>query len=348
MGEKQKYFTMLSEGTLNTTKIDRIWRYMIKNSCRNSAIPISKANEESEEIKKLIRDSKTQGFMLPLQIYRGNKDWQGLVVGFPGTKDDLRTENVGTPQLRLVLYPILEICKQLNEDNNGNMPCLYLIGAHFNDVFLRKFEFLKALVQHAIILTEDLLNCSETKQVNSSVRKEYEKDIKNERYYQISLIDQMKTKGWIDVPIDENENIRLGYISHEVPTVEGTEEPERLDILGYDIDDKSLVAFEIKGPKAQKRQLKNLFFQGLEHRDWLERNKMAVKFLFRGKGGENINTKKRVKLVLGFCHGEVPDLFYDLRRSKVRKDPDYLKIAFCYLSEVAKVGEQVKVLRYEG
>ncbi len=348
MGEKQKYFAMLAEGTLNTTKIDRIWRYMIKNSRCNSAVPISKANEESEEIRRLIKRAKTPNFKLPLQIYRGNKAWQGLVVGFPGTKDDLRTENVGTPQLRLVLYPILKIYRQLNEDNNGKMPCLYLIGAHFNDVFLRKFEFLKTIVPHVIILMEDLLNCSERKQVNSSVRKEYEKDIKDERYYQISLIDQMKTKGWIDVPIDENENIRLGYISHEVPTVEGTIKSEKLDILGLDIDDHSLVAFEIKGPLAKPAELENLFSQGLEHRDWLERNKMAVKFLFRGKGGEKINTKKRVKLVLGFCHGEVPDLFSDLRRSRVRKDPDYLKIAFCRLSEVTRSGEQVKVLRYEG
>ena len=41
--------------------------------------------------------------------------------------------------------------------------------------------------------------------------------------------------------------IQAGMISQEAPCAEGTENPERLDILAVDLQHKSLLAFEIKG-----------------------------------------------------------------------------------------------------
>jgi hypothetical protein len=56
----------------------------------------------------------------------------------------------------------------------------------------------------------------------------------------------------------------------------------------------------MKGPEAKRVEIENLFLQGLEHRNWLEYNKMAVKLMFDGVRGPRINTRKRVRLLLAF------------------------------------------------
>jgi len=153
----------------------------------------------------------------------------------------------------------------------------------------------------------------------------------NEYYLQKFLCERMSSKEGMRLPISSGKSIRVDLISYEVPTVACTLKTERLDILGYDLDDHSLVAFEIKGPDADRPELENLFFQGLEHRNWLERNKMGVKFLFdRDPLGRRINTKKRVRLILGFCDSEIPHLFLELRKQAERED-QYLKIDFVHM-----------------
>ena len=77
---------------------------------------------------------------LHLCIAKGNKSWQGLVVGFPGDTKDLTTGNVGTPYLRIILYPILELFQEVNKDLNNNAKCIYFLGSRFSDVFIRKFK----------------------------------------------------------------------------------------------------------------------------------------------------------------------------------------------------------------
>jgi hypothetical protein len=109
-----------------------------------------------------------------------------------------------------------------------------------------------------------------------------------------------------------------------------SKDPERLDLLAYDSRDHSLVAFEIKGPKASQVEKENLFFQGMEHRDWLEKNKMGIKLAFdKGPKGTRINTKKRVKLVLG-CFDD--HLLEQLRKyeRKLQRDK-HLKVEICDL-----------------
>lgn len=226
---------------------------------------------------------------------------------------------------------------------SGAMPCLYLIGAHFNDVLLRKFSFLRSLVPHVIVMTEDLRKCAERKKSHVSA---FSYDRINENYFQKSLCKQMSSEEGLKLPSSTGKDIQVGLISYEVPTVAGTERPERLDILGYDIDDHSLVAFEIKGPDAGRVELENLFFQGLEHRNWLEENKMAVKFAFDGPTGKRINTRKRVKLILGFCGEEVPTLFLDLRNDALKRDR-HLQIEFCRFLTPSVAGGQVEVSRFD-
>ena len=93
-----------------------------------------------------------------------------------------------------------------------------------------------------------------------------------------------------------------------------------------------MLAFEIKGPNVGRIELDNLFLQAIEHRNWLEQNKMAVKFLFdKGPRGERINTKKRVKLILGFYNSKVPDLFFELRQEATKSDK-FLDIDFVLLT----------------
>ena len=336
MSEKGLYARKLAEGSLDPGAINRIIKFMSDKG-------MSCSKEEGEEIKKKTRYNTK----LPVYTVRGDKSWQGLAVGFPGTKDDLTTENVGTPWLRLILYPILKMFKQFSDDNGGKIRCLYLMGSCFNDVFLRKFEFLKFVVPNVIVLTDDLLKCHDKKAPAFPPLKTDENYLKNETYYQASLINQMQGDNGLEIPIGEKESIRVKYVVHEVRTVEGTIYPERLDILGLDVNDRSLVAFEIKGPKAGRVELENLFFQGLEHRDWLERNKQAVKFVLDDRADGQIDARKRVKLVLGFCGDEIPDLFHYFRDRAMASDP-YLKIGFCRLAEPPAAGEHIKVLRYEG
>jgi hypothetical protein len=209
--------------------------------------------------------------------------------------------------------------------------------------YRRKFSFLKSLVPHVIVLTEDLRKGANLKKCQIPA---FPYDRINENYFQKSLCKQMSSEEGLKLPSSKGKAIRVGFISYEVPTVGGTERPERLDILGYDIDDHSLVAFEIKEPDAGRDELENLFFQGLEHRNWLEENKMAVKFAFDGTAGKRINIRKRVKLILGFCREEIPRLFLDLRNDALKKDR-HLQIEFCRFLTPSDVGEHVRVSRFD-
>jgi len=334
MDDKKTYPQALNEGSLNKRAINNILDFMISRG-----MSIEESSSVISEQKKIARYRPK----LELYMCRGTRNWEGLVVGFPGTKEDLLTRNVGTPWLRKILYPILMLYKRISDVDERPMRCLYLIGAHFNDVFLRKFNFLKALVPHVIVLTEDLRKCAVRKK-NHLIDFPYERI--NENYFQKSLCKQMSSKEGLKLPSSTKKDIKVGLISYEVPTVAGTGMPERLDILGYDIDDHSLVAFEIKGPDAGRVELENLFFQGLEHRNWLEQNKMAVKFAFDGPIGKRISTRKRVKLILGFCGEKVPGLFFELRRDAIKRDR-HLQIEFCRFLTPSSVDEHVKVSRFE-
>ena len=139
----------------------------------------------------------------------------------------------------------------------------------------------------------------------------------------------MNSPTGLDVPTEDGA-IKIGYISHEVQTAEGTIDPERLDILGFDKNDHSLIAFEIKGPSCGETQFANLLLQGLEHRNWIEDNKMSVKLIKEGIRGKNISTRKRVRLILGFCDERSPDLlqkyaniFLKYNNMLKRKDPHF-------------------------
>ena len=223
------------------------------------------------------------------------------------------------------------------------MPCLYLLGSHFNDVFLRKFRFLNSLVPHVIVLSGDLQRWVQRKKGHMPTEKA---DKINEYYLQKYLCDRMNTKEGLQLHLSSGESIRLGLLSYEVPTVAGTRRNEQLDILGVGLDDHSLVAFEIKGPNPSRPELENLFFQGFEHRDWLEENKMALKFAIEGPRGKRINTRKRVKLILGFCGDDVPELFLDLKTKALRKDRS-LQIEFCRLIPPSENGRQVRIKNFK-
>ncbi|MBS3820108.1 hypothetical protein KGY73_11490, partial [bacterium] len=47
----------------------------------------------------------------------------------------------------------------------------------------------------------------------------------------------------------------------------------------------------------------------------------------RGPLGKRVNTRKRVRLILGFCEGKVPDHFSEIRKEAEKRDP-YLEIDF--------------------
>ncbi|NOR14435.1 MAG: hypothetical protein GQ544_01890 [Candidatus Aminicenantes bacterium] len=294
----------------------------------------------SEELLKQYKVTKHLS-RLDLSICYRNRSWEGLIVGFPGNRRELSTQNVGTPYLRIILYPILDLYGKLRQQSPNAMPCLYLLGERFNDVFLRKFSFFKSLVAHVIVVTDDLRHCGERAY---EVPKEPASKI-GEYYLQKDLSEQMDEDKGLKLPVSGDKSIRAKFISYEVPTVAGNINPERLDVMGYDKEDNSLIAFELKGPTASKIELENLFLQGMEHRNWLEENKMAVRFAFDGPKMMYINTRKRVKLFLGFCGDVVPPLFHDLKAQALRRDK-HLQIEFCRLIPPDNYGGKVKVGRF--
>jgi hypothetical protein len=325
---------MLSEGKLSFKSLKNLLSFIKSKGMKIDDLPEAMFKERGipKYFKRFI-----------IKECRGNPSWEGLIVGFPGNIADLSTENVGTPFLRMILYPIIHLYLKRAERADRKYLCLYLLGVRFNDVFLRKFRFFDAVIPHVIILTEDLRKCVVNHVGKSPVVKE---DQINEAYLQKSLCDQMLEEKGIRIPVDEKKSIDLDLISYEVPAAEGTKNPERLDILGYDLKDHSLVAFEIKGPNPGTLELNNLFLQGMEHRDWLEKNKMAVKFAFDGPNGKRINTRKRVRLLLGFCGEVIPKHFVTLRENATRKDR-FLNIDFCRLVPPDLFGNKVRVARFE-
>ncbi|MDH5768540.1 MAG: hypothetical protein OEZ31_06230 [Nitrospirota bacterium] len=316
---KEGYHRALRDGKLSYTYVQRLLDFI-----RKRGMTLEKIS------KDLLRELKITGYLCKLELYkcRGNRSWEGLVVGFPGTIHDLTPEYIGTPYLRKILYPMLDLHMQLNKEEN--FPCLYILGSRFNDVFLRKFRFLNTVIPHVIVLSEDLRKCAERKEKEVQTGKE---SPRSEHFYQKKLCDMMSTKEGLKIYTDKNKQLSIGSLSYEFPTVQATEKLERLDILGYDLHDHSLVAFELKGPEASEVEMENLFFQGMEHRDWLEENKMAVKFAFEGPGGQRIHTRKRVKLLLGFFDGSIVKRFEKLRTQAIKKDK-YMEIYFCKMKRI--------------
>jgi hypothetical protein len=276
----------------------------------------------------------TQELMrLRLYVARGLRSWSGLVICFPGNKEELTTGFVGTPYLRRILHPMLDLFLRLRSAGAEDLQCVYILGERFPDVFLRKFKLLEQVIPHVIVLTGDILKFRKATAIPPIPKS------KNEAWAQTTLCRAMENPAGLAVPY-RGLQARLGYISTELPTGEGTRNPERLDILAYDKKDRSLVAIEIKGPRANRVEIENLFLQGLEHRNWLERNKMAVKLMFDGVRGRRINTRKRVRLLLACFEDRIPPLFNDLREKAMRKDR-HLGIDFGRLVETETGGLEV-------
>lgn len=300
--EKAGYFKLLSENPLSTNSIDSIQEFIKIQGLSIREIPPSflMKNMDSEKITEQLT-------RLTLSVIEGNPSWEGLFIGFPGNRDQLSTKSVGTPYLRMILYPILDLHHRLQSGLGKKLPCIYLAGERFSDVFLRKFELLSDAAPHIIVLTGDLFKCSQNKTLPIKTEKIY-----TESWTQMKLCQLMNSPEGLIIPTEKKE-LKIKFLSYEVLCAEGTENPERLDILGYDESDHSLIAFELKGPRASRVDLENLFLQGIEHRNWLEKNKMAVKLLFDGgPRGRRINTRKRVRLILGFYGDKVPHLFDEL------------------------------------
>ena len=135
---KAIYFDLLSKRKLSHSTIDQIRNHISKNGLRVSPIP-------TEVIRKGENREKITDYLtrLHLSIVEGNPSWEGLLVGFPGNIAELSTLSVGTPYLRMILYPILDLHHRLQTQFGNRFPCIYFVGERFSDVFLRKFELLK-------------------------------------------------------------------------------------------------------------------------------------------------------------------------------------------------------------
>ncbi len=322
--DKAIYFELLSKGVLTNATISKVTDHIQKNGLKISPIPneLFKQNDHGGKITEHLT-------RLNLSLIDGNSSWEGLMDGFPGSREDLSTKTVGTPYLRIILYPILDLHHRLQAHTGKKLPCIYFIGERFSEVFLRKFDLLKEVVPNIIVLTHDLFENSKS----SSLLPVTGKSQKMESWTQMKLCQIMNSREGLLLPI-KTKSIRIKYLSSEVPCNEGTENPERPDILGYEESDHGLIAFELKGSTAGRVELENLFLQGIEHRNWLEKNKMAVKLFYdRGPKGKRINTRKRVRLLLGFYGDRVPDIFEELRYQAKRRDP-YTEIDFIRLTNI--------------
>ena len=335
MPEKQEeYFRRLSNQELTDFTVQKICAYMVSVGFQLEEIP--------SDILKAPGGIKITEYLsrLGLFIVRGNPSWEGLAVCFPGSAGDMAIRNVGTVYLRMILYPILDLLQRIRmkENKQRGYPCVYFIGERFSQVFLRKFSLLDQIVPHVIVLSGDLYKSSLSKKGSPQSNG----DSRRESWVQMKLCNMLETREGLKIPA-ASRSFTAGLIAREVPCSEGTDNPERLDILAYDKKDHSLVAFEIKGPEASRLESENLFLQGMEHRNWLEQNKMAVKLLLdNGPRGRRINTKKRVRLILGLFSDQIPSLFDKLREQACREDK-YLQVDFVKL-EVVKSTEDNEII----
>lgn len=275
---------------------------------------------------------------LMLHVATGPSGWGGLVVGFPGYGVDLTTRNITAPYLRHVLYPIVDLHRRLNDHYGDSLPCLYLLGVWFPDVFLRKFRLLEHAIPKIIVLTPDLFDDVSAKGLELPEKV-------NEQWVQLRLREMMKEDEdtGLAVPVKRGY-IHLEYLRHELSTTEGTVKREQLDVLAVDKADRSLVLFELKGPDGSRKELENLFFQALDYREWLEHNKLALKLSFEKIRGITLNTEKPVRMVLGFFGDYEPDLFWKLRRQVMEETQD-LKIDFVRFNWEGEVGEKLVLAR---
>jgi hypothetical protein len=111
--EKAIYFSLLSKGGISQTTINKILDLMIEQDLKINPINpgIYKEYEFGGEITKQLT-------RLNLSIVEGNPSWEGLLVGFPGTVGQLSTKSVGTPYLRMIMYPILDLHHRLQSKYN--------------------------------------------------------------------------------------------------------------------------------------------------------------------------------------------------------------------------------------
>ena len=244
-----RYYSLLKANELTIAPVDRILA-QVRNYLSVTQL--------DKELLALIADNgkiPKRLSRLPLYSVTGHKSWSGLMVCFPGTHNDLRTDNVGTPYIRSILYPILELHRRLQQHEQVRMSCIYVIGEAFPDVLLRKFKLLESTGADVIVLTSNLLKLATRK---NYLAKESTTTMNREDYVQKALCKMMAKPQGLRISTREGVK-RIGYISHEFRTSAGTQNPEKLDILGCDLDDKSLVAFEIKGQDANRVELENLF-----------------------------------------------------------------------------------------
>ena len=154
--KKENYFKSLSKKDLSHSTIEKIINEISEYGLNFSPINpnIIKKNKLGAKItEKLTR--------LDLYSVEGNSSWEGLAIGFPGNKIDLSTKSIGTPYLRMILYPILDLHHRLQNQSGKKLPCVYLIGERFSDVFLRKYRLLSNVIPHVIVLTNDIYKCAQ-------------------------------------------------------------------------------------------------------------------------------------------------------------------------------------------
>jgi hypothetical protein len=213
--DNEAYFNLLKTDRLSKTTINSVLDHMGKLGLRNSLVlpDLKKKNTTKNEEK--ITEYLTK---LDLRLIEGNKSWEGLFVGFPGNVNELSTKSVGTPYLRKILYPILDLHHRLQTQTGKRLPCIYFVGERFSDVFLRKFDLLKEVVPHIIVLTHDLNACSKNKKLPLKTEILQE----NESWTQMKLSQMMKSEKGLVIPTKKKE-LSIRFLSYEVPCNEGTE-----------------------------------------------------------------------------------------------------------------------------
>jgi hypothetical protein len=71
---------------------------------------------------------------------------------------------------------------------------------------------------------------------------------------------------------------------------------------------------------------------------------MGIKFMLDGPRGGRINTRKRVRLILGFFDEQVPGLFRDMREEAMQRDR-HLEIGFVRFAQPGGVAAPLELSR---
>lgn len=135
--EKEIYRGALNRGTLSYESLNQLLAFFEDKKMCLENVP-----------KQYLKQMGVSSLLnrLELRVCYGKRSWKGLIIGFPGNRDELSTKYVGTPYLRVILYPILDLYIKLQQQSAKPMPCRNFISQWIENLICSHIPILQDLL----------------------------------------------------------------------------------------------------------------------------------------------------------------------------------------------------------